>query len=59
MCAVEGMRSKDLANRLLKENDLLIKDLSTKNGFDGRDFIRIAVRDEADNAALYAALEKI
>ena len=59
MCAVEGMRSKDLANRLLKNNDLLIKDLSTKNGFDGRDFIRIAVRDEADNAALYAALEEI
>ena len=59
MCAVEGMRSKDLANRLLKNNDLLIKDLSTKNGFDGRDFIRIAVRDEADNAALYTALEEI
>ena len=59
MCAVEGMSSKDLANRLLKNNDLLIKDLSSKNGFDGRSFIRIAVRDEADNAALYAALEEI
>lgn len=59
MCAVEGMSSKDLANRLLKDNDLLIKDLSAKNGFQGKSFIRIAVRDEADNAALYAALDQI
>ena len=59
MCAVEGISSKDLANKLLKDNDLLIKDLSTKNGFDGKSFIRIAVRDEVDNAALYAALDEI
>lgn len=59
LCAVDGMDSKTLAQRLLKENDLLIKDLSSKNGFDGRSFIRIAVRDEADNAALYAALDAI
>ena len=59
LCAVEGMKSKDLANKLLKDNDLLIKDLSTKNGFDGKSFIRIAVRDEADNAALYAALDAV
>ena len=30
-----------------------------KTGFGGGSFIRIAVRDEADNAALYAALEKL
>lgn len=59
MCRVDGMSSKELADKLLKDNDLLIKDLSTKNGFDGKNFIRIAVRDEADNAALYAALEQI
>ena len=59
MCRVDGMSSKELANRLLRDDDLLIKDLSTKNGFDGRSFIRVAVRDAADNAALYAALDKI
>ena len=59
MCAVEGMSSKALADELLREDDILIKDLSSKNGFGGRDFIRVAVRDEADNAALYRALEKI
>ena len=59
LCRVEGMDSKALANELLKNDNLLIKDLSSKNGFSGQSFIRIAVRDEADNRALYAALEKI
>ena len=59
MCAVEGMSSKALADILLREDDILIKDLSAKNGFGGRDFIRIAVRDETDNDALYRALEKL
>lgn len=59
MCGVEGMSSHELATRLLRDADVLIKDLSTKNGFDGRNFIRIAVRNEEDNEALYAALEKI
>ena len=59
MCAVDGMGSKALADRLLRDDDILIKDLSSKNGFGGQSFIRVAVRDEADNAALYRALEKI
>lgn len=59
MCAVEGIGSKALADRLLREDDLLIKDLSAKNGFDGEDFIRVAVRDQEDNQALYRALERI
>ncbi len=59
LCRCDGISSKDLANRLLRDNDLLIKDLSGKNGFGGRDYIRIAVRDEADNAALCEALRSI
>lgn len=59
LCRCKGIGSKDLANRLLRDNDLLIKDLSGKKGFDGGDFIRIAVRDEADNEALYEALRRI
>ena len=59
LCRCKGIGSKDLANRLLRDHDLLIKDLSGKNGFAGQDFIRIAVRDEADNQALYEALAAI
>lgn len=59
MCRVDGIPSKELANTLLKRDDILIKDLSTKNGFDGQSFIRVAVRDEADNQALYDALARI
>jgi histidinol-phosphate/aromatic aminotransferase/cobyric acid decarboxylase-like protein/choline kinase len=59
MCRVDGISSHELSNRLLRDNDLLIKDLSTKNGFDGQSFIRVAVRDEGDNQALYQALEQI
>ena len=36
----------------------LIKDLSTKKGFEGRNYIRIAIRDEKDNEKLVAALKK-
>lgn len=59
MCRVEGISSKVLASQLLRDDNLLIKDLSTKNGFGGADFIRVAVRDETDNEALYQALEKV
>ena len=59
MCRVDGMSSWELVNRLLKEDDLLLKDLSAKNGFDGQSFIRIAVRDASDNEALYRALDRI
>ncbi len=59
MCRVDGMSSKDLAERLLRDSDILIKDLSSKNGFGGRSFIRVAVRDQRDNQALYDALDKI
>ena len=36
----------------------MIKDLSTKKGFEGRNYIRIAIRDEKDNEKLVAALKK-
>lgn len=59
LCSVSGIPSKELANRLLESDRILIKDCSQKNGFDGQNFVRIAVRDESDNQALYDALAKI
>ena len=59
MCRVIGRSSKELASRLLWEYDILIKDLSAKNGFNGESFIRVAVRDESDNEALVRALKEV
>lgn len=52
-------KSKELATRLLSENNLLLKDLSEKKGFSGRQFIRIAVKNEEENKCLYEALKKL
>lgn len=49
--------SRKLAELLLQKHDILIKDCSAKNAMNGRDFIRIAVRDEHDNNALVAAMK--
>lgn len=53
-----GVCARDLAADLLEEEQILIKDLSTKRGFDGREYIRLAVRDEADDRALVRALAR-
>lgn len=49
-----AMTAKELTRRLLIGHDILIKDLSSKVG---RQYVRLAVRDSADNDALIAALE--
>lgn len=60
MCEVtEKYRAKDIATRLIMEYNLLIKDLSEKSGFHGRQFIRIAVKDHVENEALYQALKAL
>lgn len=48
-----------LTKALLSDFSILIKDCSTKKGFEGRDYIRIAVRDPRDNDALIAALRRL
>lgn len=47
--------SKELTIACL-ENDLIIKDLSEKEGFDGKQYIRLAVRSTQDNARLLEVL---
>lgn len=60
MCEVTGGRTaKELATYLLKEHDLLIKDLSQKDGFRGRQFIRVAVKNQEENETLYQALREL
>lgn len=48
--------SSELTRILLCENDILIKDCSTKKAFGGRNYIRIAVRGKEENNKLVEVL---
>lgn len=59
MCYLTGtMTAEDLCNVLMDECGLLIKDLSTKDGIKGKNYIRLAVKDKEENAILIQALNK-
>lgn len=58
MAEVLDGSSRELAKRLLSEYNLLIKDLSPKIK-NGRQYIRLAVRNKEDNALLLDALREI
>ena len=51
-----GMSAPELTRRLLFTHSLFVKDLSSKISRDGRQFIRVAVRDTVDNDRLVAAI---
>lgn len=61
LCEVSGMTSGELALRLLTDYNILIKDCSGKKGFEAgsRQYVRIAIRDRADNSRLIAALKNL
>ncbi|MCM1152578.1 MAG: aminotransferase class I/II-fold pyridoxal phosphate-dependent enzyme [Muribaculum sp.] len=60
LCQLKGIGARDLATRLLSEHNILIKDCSRKKGIpEGSEFIRIAIRDKADNTTLIRALREI
>ena len=51
--------STSLTETLLNDYNILIKDLSTKNGFHGAPYIRIAVKTPEENAVLIDALQQL
>lgn len=60
MCEVlPPYTSRALAEQLFDRFNILIKDCSGKLAMGGRNFIRIAVRDEKDNNALISAMSDI
>lgn len=60
LCEVTGnVSSRLLTETLLNKYNILIKDCSTKKGFDGKNYIRIAIRDSHDNDRLADALKSI
>lgn len=56
MIQLHNITAKELTKRLLKEYNMLIKDLSDKVG---RNYIRIAVRSREDNDKMIAAIRQI
>ncbi len=54
-----GLTSERLTRELLAKYSIMIKDLGTKEGLRGGNYVRIAVRDAADNDKLLAALSEI
>lgn len=58
MCRVSPpWTAKELAARLLAKHRILVKSLSQKTGFAGKEYIRVAVKDQAENNALIQALK--
>ena len=53
-----NVSARELTRRLLTEHDILVKDLSAKLAQSGRQYVRVAVRTEEDNARLIAALQR-
>ena len=51
--------ANDLALVLLKDHNILISSCSNKKGIEPNKYIRLAVRDESDNARLIAALKAL
>ena len=58
MVDLKDRNARELAVSLLDKYNLIIKDLSTKNKFKGKNFIRLAVRDRKDNDFLLEVLKK-
>lgn len=54
---VEKYSAIELTQKLLFKHEFFIKDLSRKKGFEGREFLRVAIRDQIDNDKLLAALK--
>ncbi len=53
------MTAARLTEELLTRKNILIKDLTSKMGTDGRQFVRIAVRNENDDDLLAEAIRDV
>lgn len=51
--------AKEIVLRMLKEHNILMRNCSDKAGFDGKQYMRIAVRDYIDNNKLIDALKTL
>ena len=58
MCKLIDEDSTDLANYLIKNYSILIKDLKNKKGFENKNYIRLAVKSKEDNDEIVKALKE-
>lgn len=58
-CEVLAQHTAEELTIACLERDMIIKDLSHKTGFAGKEYIRLAVRSREDNMKLLAALREI
>ena len=60
LCGIkEPFSSKTLMMRLWRDAECLIKDCSSKKGFEGKQFVRLAVKSKEDNDELLTALKGV
>ena len=60
LCEVDGaISSSQLAIQLLREANILVKDCAYKKAFEGKNYVRIAVRNKRENDALISALRSL
>lgn len=51
--------AREIILRMLKEHNILMRNCSEKEGFDGKQYMRIAIRNHRDNNRLIKALREI
>lgn len=59
LCEIKApLTAREIVIDTLKRHDILLRDCSDKGGLNGGQFLRIAVRDHADNSRLIEALKQ-
>ena len=51
--------SEELTRRLLADYAIMVKDCNSKTSLQGRNYIRVSVRNSEDNDRLIAALKEL
>ncbi len=59
LCKVKGRTATELTKQMMQEYNILLKDCTGKTAFEGKEFIRIAVRDFDDNEHLINSLKQV